>query len=168
MVQPMPYTSVQSMLDAAVPTGSRYYWKSNFVDKLTPELAAILHEGANSAPSPFSMVLMFEIKGAIRRIPRDAMAFDHRDHSFEMSIIAEWKDPADDTANIQWARDLWKAAQPHVSNAVYANHMTSDEAPDRVLSAYGPEKFARLAQMKAKYDPGNLFCNNHNVPPAKS
>jgi len=166
LVQPMPYTAIQGIVDAAVPTGSRYYWKSNFVDELSPAIAGVLREGADQAPSPFSMVLLFEIKGAIKRVAREAMAFDHRNHNFEMSIIAQWKDPAEDAVNIQWARDLWAAAQPHVSSAVYANHMTSDEAPERVRSAYGPAKFARLSQLKAKYDPTNLFCNNHNIPPA--
>ena len=86
---------------------------------------------------------------------------------FEMSIIAQWKDPAEDATNIQWVRDLWTAAQPYVSSAVYANHLTSDESPERVRSAYGATKFARLAQLKAQYDPTNLFCNNHNIPPAR-
>jgi FAD/FMN-containing dehydrogenase len=167
LVQPMPYTGIQSMLDDGVPAGSRYYWKSSFVDTLSPELAEVLHHGANHAPSPFSMVLLFEVKGAIRRVPRDAMAFDHRDHNFEMSIIAHWKTASDDAANIEWARDLWKAAQPYVSSAVYANHMTADEPQERVRSAYGAAKFTRLAKLKAKYDPSNLFCNNHNIPPAR-
>ncbi len=168
LVQPMPYTAIQSIVDQGLPAGSRYYWKSNFVDVLSPELAEVLREGADSAPSPLSMVLLFEVKGAIKRVPRDAMAFDHRDHNFEMSIIAQWKDPAQDAANIRWARELWTAAQPYVSSAVYANHMTADEAPERVRSAYGAAKFARLAQLKARYDPTNLFCNNHNIPPARA
>lgn len=166
LVQPMPYTAIQRIVDDAVPAGSRYYWKSNFVDALSPDLAQVLYEGANVAPSPFSMVLLFEVKGAIQRIPRDAMAFDHRHHNFEMSIIAHWKNAGDDAANIQWARSLWTSAQPYVSSAVYANHMTADETPDRVRSAYGVGKFARLSKLKAQYDPTNLFCNNHNIPPA--
>jgi FAD/FMN-containing dehydrogenase len=165
LVQPMPYTAVQSLVDAAVPAGSRYYWKSNFVDLLSSDLARVLHEGANAAPSPLSMVLLFEIKGAIKRVPRDVMAFDHRNHNFEMSIIAQWTSPDADTANVQWARDLWTAAQPYVSSAVYANHMTADETPERIRSAYGPAKFERLARLKARYDPTNVFRRNHNIPP---
>jgi FAD/FMN-containing dehydrogenase len=168
LVQEMPYTSIQSLVDAAVPAGSRYYWKSNFVDALSSDLGKVLCEGANSAPSPLSMILLFEIKGAIKRVPRDAMAFDHRDHNFEMSIIAQWKSANDDTVNIQWARNVWTAAIPYVSSAVYANHMTADESPERVRSAYGPAKFDRLAQLKARYDPTNLFRNNHNIPPARA
>jgi FAD/FMN-containing dehydrogenase len=166
LVHLMPYTAIQTIVDAAVPAGSRYYWKSNFVDSLSSELARVLREGADAAPSPLSMVLLFEVKGAVQRVPRDAMAFDHRQHNFEMSIIAQWKSADDDALNVQWARNLWTSAQPYVSSAVYANHMTADEAPDRVRSAYGPAKFARLSQLKAQYDPTNFFCNNHNIPPA--
>lgn len=85
-----------------------------------------------------------------------------------MSIIAQWKNPEDDPANIAWARGVWTAAQPYVASAVYANHMTADEEPERVRSAYGAAKFARLARLKARYDPDNLFCNNHNIPPARA
>ena len=92
------------------------------------------------------------------------MAFDHRDENFEMSIIAEWTDPAEDEANIRWARDVWTAAQPYVSQSVYANHMTADEPIERIRAAYG-SKFERLAKLKSKYDPTNLFRMNHNIPP---
>jgi FAD/FMN-containing dehydrogenase len=168
LVQEMPYTSVQTLVDAAVPAGSRYYWKSSFVDALSSDLGKVLRDGANAAPSPLSMVLLFEIKGVINRVPRDAMAFDHRDHNFEMSIIAQWKSAEDDAINIQWARNIRTAARPYVSSAVYANHMTADEPPERVRSAYGAAKFDRLARLKARYDPTNLFCNNHNIPPART
>jgi FAD/FMN-containing dehydrogenase len=167
MVQGMPYTAAQSMLDHVAPTGSRYYWKSSFVDEISPGLAEVLEDGANHAPSPLSMVLLFEVKGAIRRVPRSAMAFDHRNHNFEMSIIAQWTDAANDEENRQWARELWNAAQPHASDSVYANHLSADESPSRVQAAYGAEKFARLSRLKAHYDPSDLFCSNHNIPPSQ-
>ena len=116
-------------------------------------------------PSPRSMVLVFEIKGAIQRVAKDAMAFDHRHENFEMSIIAQWTDPAHDTENMRWARDVWTSAQPFVSPAVYANHLSGDESRSRVQSAYGPEKYEKLAKLKAKYDPMNFSCQNHNIAP---
>jgi FAD/FMN-containing dehydrogenase len=166
MVRPMAYTEVQSMLDQAVPVGDRYYWKSNFVDELTPGLAEVLSEGARAMPSKQSLILMFELKGEIRRVPKEAMAFDHRDPHFELSIIAHWTGSAADAANIGWAREVWTAAHPFVSEAVYANHMTADETESRVKSAYGPEKYQRLAGLKAKFDPTNFFRSNHNILPA--
>lgn len=165
LIQPVPYTAVQSMLDNAVPIGDRYYWKSNFVNDLSPALAKVLSDGASAMPSPYSLILLFELKGEIRRVHKDAMAFDHRDANFELSIIARWKDPAADEANIRWARDVWTAAQPYVSSAVYANHMTGEEGPERVRAAYGGAKYDKLAALKARFDPANLFKLNHNILP---
>jgi hypothetical protein len=167
-IQAMPYTQAQQMFDAAVPTGNRYYWKSNFVGTLAGELGEVLRDGANTAPSPFSVILLFEVKGAIRRVPKEKMAFDHRDVNFELSIIANWTDRTEDDANIAWARSLWQTTQPFVLPSVYANHMTSDESSERIRAAYGNDKYARLSQLKAKFDPTNLFRLNHNIIPQHS
>lgn len=165
LIRPMSYVEVQSMLDATVPTGHRYYWKSNFVPDLQPSLITRLQDGANAMPSPLSIVLLFEIKGEIQRVPKGAMAFDHRDANFEMSIIAHWTEGTVDSENIRWAREVWTAAQPYVSASVYSNHMTADEAFDRVRDSYGAGKYEKLAALKAKYDPDNFFHLNHNIAP---
>ncbi len=144
LIRPMAYTEAQKMVDDAVPIGNRYYWKSNFVNTLGDDLVDVLRVGADAMPSPMSMVLLFEIKGAIRRVAKESMAFDHRDPSFEMSIIANWSDRGGDVENMTWARELWTAAQPYVSSAVYANHMTADEPASRVRAAYGDAKIMRL------------------------
>ena len=111
------------------------------------------------------MILLFEMKGAIQRVPKESMAFDHRDANVEVSIIANWTDSVDDAANVTWARELWEATKPFVMTSVYSNHMTADETPDRVRAAYGASKYERLAQLKARYDPTNLFFMNHNIVP---
>lgn len=165
LIRPMSYVEVQSMLDQAVPVGDRYYWKSNFVPSLEPGLATVLRDGADAMPSPRSMILLFEIKGEIQRVPKCAMAFDHRDANFEMSIIAHWTEQDTDDQNIRWARDVWTAAQPYVSRSVYTNHMTADEPADRVRAGYGSGKFEKLSTLKARYDPNNFFRSNHNIPP---
>jgi FAD/FMN-containing dehydrogenase len=166
LIAPMPYTAAQSMVDNAAPIGDRYYWKSNFVSGLEPGLAAVLRDASAAAPSPMSMILIFEIKGQIQRVPKDAMAFDHRDENFEMSIIARWKDPQQDVANMQWARDTWTAAQPYARATVYANHLAADETPERVRAGYGSGKYDKLVALKSRYDPDNLFRSNHNIAPA--
>jgi FAD/FMN-containing dehydrogenase len=168
LIQPMPYAAVQKILDDAVPTGDRYYWKSNFVDTLSDDLGEVMRQGANAMPSPFSVALLFEIKGAVKRVPKESMAFDHRDASFEMSVISRWMDPGADAANKAWTREVWALAQPYVSQAVYNNHLSDDEGAERVRASYGEAKFAKLAALKAKYDPANLFCSNHNIPPLGS
>ena len=68
--------------------------------------------------------------------------------------------------DVRWAREVWTSAQPFVTPAVYANHMTGDETEDRIVAAYGPEKLSRLRALKAEYDPGNVFCSNQNIAPA--
>jgi FAD/FMN-containing dehydrogenase len=168
LLGPTSYAEVQQLFDAAVPIGDRYYWKSNFANDLAPGLIDALTQGANAMPSPQSMIVLFELKGAIQRVPKTDMAFEHRDANFEMSIIAHWTSPADDAANVRWAREVWTSAQPFVTPAVYANHMTGDETEDRIVAAYGPEKLSRLRALKAEYDPGNVFCSNQNIAPAQS
>jgi FAD binding domain/Berberine and berberine like len=165
LIRPVDYTEAQSMLDSAFPVGDRYHWKSNFVIELTPRLANVLTDGAAAMASPLSMVLLLEIKGAIQRQSKDAMAFDHRDANFELSIVARWTASAADDTNVRWAREVWSAAQPFVSPAVYSNHMTADEGQDRVRAAYGARKYEKLAALKTKYDPGNFFRLNHNITP---
>jgi FAD/FMN-containing dehydrogenase len=93
------------------------------------------------------------------------MAFDHRDANFEMSIIAHWTDPAQDASNVQWARTVWTEAQPYVSPGVYANHLSADESENRIIPAYGAEKYQKLAALKSRYDPENIFRFNHNIAP---
>jgi FAD/FMN-containing dehydrogenase len=168
LIRPMSYIEAQSMADDLLPIGDRYYWKSSFASELSNPLASILSEGATSMPSPGSMILLFEIKGAIQRVPRDAAAFDHRDANFELSIVAHWKHASDDALNIQWARELWSSAQPFVSTAGYLNHMTADEPEERVRAAYGFDKYNKLVELKRVYDPDNFFSQNNNIRPPQS
>jgi FAD/FMN-containing dehydrogenase len=90
LIRPMAYTEAQQLVDNAVPIGHRYYWKSNFGRTPGDGLAEVLKDGANAMPSGQSLILLFEIKGEIQRVAKDAMAFDHRDANFELSIIAQW------------------------------------------------------------------------------
>jgi len=164
-IQEMAYTQAQQLADGLVPPGNRYYWKSNFADTISDGLVEILQARALLAPSPHSMILLFELKGEIQRQPRDMMAFDHRDDNFELSIIANWTDQTRDDENIEWARQTWLAIQPFVKAAAYVNHLTGDETYDRIRAAYGPGKHERLRQVKRKFDPTNFFRMNHNIEP---
>jgi FAD/FMN-containing dehydrogenase len=165
LITEMPYTQAQQMADALVPIGNRYYWKANFLDAISDDFAATLRQRALLAPSPHSMILLFELKGEIKRRPREDAAFDHRDDNFELSIIANWTDPAKDAENISWARETWSAVQPFVKPSVYVNHLTADEPADRIRAAYGAQKYERLRQIKRQFDPGNFFRMNQNIAP---
>jgi FAD/FMN-containing dehydrogenase len=165
LIAEMPYTQAQQLADQLLPVGNRYYWKSNFVDTISDGLIDVLQKWALLSPSPGSMILLFELKGEIQRHDRDGAAFDHRNDNFELSIIANWTSPAEDAANIAWARDAWSAVQPFVKKGGYVNHMTADEPADRIRAAYGPAKYDRLIQVKRKFDPTNVFRMNQNIAP---
>lgn len=164
-ISEMPYTQAQQMADHLVPPGNRYYWKSNFVKRISDELIAVLRERAAAMPSSHSMILLFELKGQITKVPRESAAFDHRNASHEMSVIANWTDRTADDENIAWARQTWSAAQPFSDTAVYVNHLGSDETADRVRAAYGATKYEQLRGLKRKFDPDNFFRMNQNIAP---
>ena len=95
------------------------------------------------------------------RVPTDATAFPRRDVEFVVNVHTRWRDPAQDTACIDWARDLFQALAPHAMGSVYVNFMPADET-DRVPGAFG-SNYARLAEAKRRYDPQNLFRMNQNI-----
>jgi FAD/FMN-containing dehydrogenase len=96
-------------------------------------------------------------------VPADATAYPHRDAKFVMNVHTRWRERGDGQAAIKWTRELFAATAPHATGGVYVNFMPEDET-DRVAGAYGGN-FTRLAALKAKYDPGNLFRLNQNVRP---
>jgi FAD/FMN-containing dehydrogenase len=164
LVQPMPYPAMQSLLDAAVPAGLHYYWKSSYLTELTDPAIEILVEHSNRAASPQSFVLLEYYGGAASRVGERETAFPHRAPMFGLVINAAWPGPADTDANIGWARATWAAVQPFVSDRVYSNVLMADDA-DRLRTAYGAN-YERLAEVKKKYDPANLLRLNQNIGPA--
>ncbi|MFN8679420.1 MAG: FAD-binding oxidoreductase [Thermomicrobiales bacterium] len=164
MVQPMPYTALQKMLDDGFPTGLQVYWRAHFLAGLPDDAIDILVAGANAAPSPLNAVLIEQLGGAVTHVGRDETAFDHRDAAVNLAIIARWGDPAEADANIAWARGLWDAMQPY-ARGVYVNYLGVGDNPERVRDAYSTAKYARLAALKHTYDPQNLFHRNQNIKP---
>jgi hypothetical protein len=106
---------------------------------------------------------MGQLGGAARRVPVDAMAYAQREVEFVMNVHGRWESPADDQKCIAWSRSLTADTAKHATGGVYLNFMTADEG-DRLHAAYGPN-FERLAMLKAKYDPANLFRLSHNIQP---
>lgn len=147
-----------------VPTGARNYWKSHNFSKLEDGLFDAAIEYVGKLPSPQCEIFFGAIGGATLLPAPDATAYAHRDARFVMNVHGRWDDPADDAEGIRWAREYFKASAPFASAGVYVNFLTDDEG-DRVKAAYG-ENYERLAQVKRRYDPGNLFCTNQNILPA--
>lgn len=163
MVTEMPYTALQSILDAAAPAGMRRYWKSGYFTDLSDELLDIVLKHLATRPSPLSPVLFLHMRGAAARTATEVTAFGNRRDQWDSDIISQWLDAADDDKNITWTRNFWKEIEP-LTNGVYVNHLGSDDDP-RVANAYG-SNFERLKTIKKKYDPDNFFRMNNNIRPA--
>jgi FAD/FMN-containing dehydrogenase len=163
LVATMPYTALQSGSDASYPNGQRNYWKSHYVDRLTDDVIAEVMEHAQRMTSPLSSFYFQHLGGAIHRAGPEIAAFGHRGAGFDFTILTVWNDPAEDAAQMAWARDFFTALEPY-STGVYVNNLGSEGA-DRVKAAYAPETYRRLVELKSLYDPENTFRVNQNVAP---
>jgi hypothetical protein len=163
-IGPMPYLAVQRMFDPAFPPGRYNYWKSSLASKLTDSLIDAVVDHMARVPSPYSAVMIEHYHGAYARTRPGDTAYPHRTPTYDVVIIANWVAAADTDRNIAWARELFSAAQPQISDGVYVNFL-GDEGAERVRAAYG-ENYGRLAALKQKYDPTNFFRMNQNIRPA--
>ncbi len=159
-----PYTAWQQAFDPLLAAGARNYWKSHNFSTLDDRLFDLVIEYVGKLPSPQCEMFFGALGGATARPAPHSTAYAHRDALFVMNFHGRWEDPADDERCIGWARDFFNASAPFASGGAYVNFLTADEG-DRVRSAYGPN-YPRLAQVKRKYDPGNLFRMNQNIEPA--
>lgn len=159
----VPYLQIQSGGDSLFPRGRRYYWKAQFLDKLTDAAIDVLLQAYARAPSAGSLLVFQHVGGAIARVPALATPYANRDARYDCFPISIWDDRSEEHAAIQWARDAWNAVKPFATGGVYANNL-GDEGEDRVRAAYG-ENYLRLRELKGKYDPANFFRLNQNIRP---
>jgi FAD/FMN-containing dehydrogenase len=164
VIGPVPFVAWQTALDPLLTPGFRNYWKSHDLTTLGDGAIDVILDHVKRLPAPDCEVLIAQLGGAVNRVPIGATAYPHRDVEFIVNVHTRWSAPSDDERCIAWARGLFDALAPHATGGVYVNFMPEDEA-QRVQGAYGPN-LARLTQLKAKYDPGNLFRLNQNIPPA--
>ena len=121
-------------------------------------------EHAAKIRSPHSAVILFQIGGALNRLDEDHSPVGNRDARYVLNITGAWEQAADDAANIEWARQAWNDMKGFSTGGNYINFLTEDEGPERIEAALG-KGFARLAQVKAKWDPENVFRTNRNIVP---
>jgi FAD/FMN-containing dehydrogenase len=159
----VPFLTIQTITDDLFAHGLRTYIKAGFVDELHDELIDALLERATGLGSPISQVELLAMRGAIARVERDATAFPFRDAGWLINIPATWRDVADDEREIAWARGTYAAIKPHLSEGNYVNFM-GDDADDTAEGAYG-RTLQRLQEIKAVYDPENVFRLNQNIVP---
>jgi FAD/FMN-containing dehydrogenase len=164
-VMPKPYAAHQKLLDAAVPHGQHYYWKSHKLPALSDEMISLIVEHASMITSGQSSIPVFTQGGAVARVPDDATAFAHRDASHDINIVGSWApDDADPERHIEWVRSFYSALEPH-SAGLYVNFVSDDAVQHVREAAYGTEKWNQLVELKARYDPSNFFRHNANIPP---
>jgi hypothetical protein len=164
VVQPRPYVSQQSLLDATQPKGRRYYWKSEYLHEIGPDIANAALEHWERIPSLHGAVIFFPIDGGPGRLPEDHSAAGNRDAAAVLNITGSWESADDDAANVEWARAAWRDMRRFSTGGTYINFQTEDEGADRVRAAYG-KNWDRLVAIKAQWDPHNVFRINKNVAP---
>jgi FAD/FMN-containing dehydrogenase len=144
----------------------RNYWKGHFVGTLSDELIDLLLESLTALGRPAGAILIESLRGGPKQVDPATAALGYRDASFNVSIMADWLDPALDEESIGWARQTAAALEPWAISGGYANYMQADEPLERVRAAFGPDSFARLQELKRRYDPDNVLHRNQNIPPA--
>jgi FAD/FMN-containing dehydrogenase len=158
-----PYTQMQSLLDATQPKGRRYYWKSHYLAKLSGELNEVAVAHAARIVSPHSAILLFQVGGALNALPDEQSPAGNRDANYVLNVAGSWERPEDDEINMRWARECFEAMRPFSTGGTYVNFLTEEEGADRIEAAYGRANLDRLAALKRKYDPEDLFRHTKRV-----
>jgi FAD/FMN-containing dehydrogenase len=161
---PVPWPMLQSLFDALYPAGLQWYWKADFFTDLNDKAIDLHVKYGAQLPTMHSTMHLYPINGAVHRQASSDTAFSFREANFAEVIVGVDPNPANNDRMIQWARDYWMALHPYSAGGGYIN-MMMDEGVDNVKAAYR-DNYARLAQVKAVYDPGNLFHVNQNIKPS--
>ena len=163
LVGPMPHPALQTAFDALYPPGHQWYWKADFINELTDEAIALHVKHGTALPTPQSTTHFYPINGAAHRVGNSETPWAYRDATWAHVIVGVDPDPANNDRLISWARDYWEAVHPYSAGGAYVNFIM-DEGQDRVKATYR-DNYARLAEIKSKYDPANLFRVNQNIKP---
>lgn len=163
---PMPYSAAQRMADHLFQPGLRGYWKSSYLKEVSDGAIDVTLDYFRTVPSKKTVILIeHNGDGAMDRVPEDETAFGHRRWPFNFIVTSAWSDPADTERNVTWTRAFFDAMRPYLADAAYVNYL-GDEGEAGLKAAYSAPKYARLASLKMKYDPSNLFRMNQNIQPA--
>jgi len=163
-IQPMPYPALQGAFDALYPPGLQWYWKGDFVNELSDEAIALHVKHGYEMPSFHSTMHLYPIDGKAHQVGPDDTPWAYRKAKWSKVIAGVDPDPANTEAITAWAKEYWEALHPHSAGGAYVNFMM-EEGEDRVKATYG-SNYERLAAIKQKYDPTNLFRVNQNIKPA--
>ncbi len=160
----MPYPDLNVAFDPLLPKGLQHYWKASFAKEISDGAVKVHAEHGSTVPSVRTAVHLYPVDGAVHRVGPEETAFAYRDAAFSPVIAGMWDDPGENEDNIAWVRRYHEALRPFSDEGGYVNFMDADDQ-DRARENYGAN-YPRLAAVKAKYDPGNVFHQNHNIKPA--
>ena len=163
LIGPMPYATLNGMIDPAFPKGALNYWKAQFLTDLSDDAIRALIAGYEQCPSPMSHIIIEHFHGAAARVPVAATACTSRVSGFNVVIISQWTDARESERGIRWARETFASLTPYLAPTRYLNYL-EDDAPDAAAVVYGPN-LQRLRTIKTQYDPGNFFRHNVNILP---
>jgi hypothetical protein len=161
----IPFPAMQGLFDPFFPKGLQWYWKGDFVTDLPDKAIDVYIEQSAKAPSELCLMHLYPIDGAVHRVGKDETAWGARDATWSMVIAGIDSNPQQAGALTRWGRAYWDAVHKFNPGGAYVNFMMDDEGEARVQASYG-DNFARLAAVKKKYDPANLFRVNQNIKPA--
>jgi FAD/FMN-containing dehydrogenase len=162
----MPYRTIQALYDGLFPKGrDRCYWKSTYLSRLDDEVIGEITARMAKRPSEMTFASIWKFGGFVQRVAADATAFGDRSMPFMLSLDAIWPGADDDDANIGWVRGFWQDMQRYSTGRLYLNFPGHGEGASLVRDAFGAEVYARLAKIKHRYDPDNLFRLNQNILP---
>ncbi|MDQ0769264.1 FAD/FMN-containing dehydrogenase [Pseudarthrobacter defluvii] len=162
---PMPYPGLNIMFDglSGIP-GLQGYWKADFLRTLSDDALRVAVEHSPGIPSVHSANHFYPIDGAAQRVAPEATAFAYRDVKFAPVIAGQWPEASENEKNIAWVREYWAALHEYSEPGGYINFQDADDQA-RIQDTLG-SNYARLAELKAKYDPDNFFHVNQNITPA--
>jgi FAD/FMN-containing dehydrogenase len=163
LVGPISHPALQSFFDGLYPPGMQWYWKADFVRTLPDEAIAQHVKHAATLPTLQATMHLYPINGAAGRVKKGATAWWHRDANWTEVIVGVDPDPAKKEEISAWAKEYWSALHPYSAGGAYINFMM-DEGEERIRATYG-KNYKRLAKIKRRYDPGNLFRVNQNIRP---
>jgi len=163
LLGPLPYTALQSMLDATVPPGLQNYWRSDYLNALDDSTIDIIVDHAAGMTSPLSQTHVHHMGGAVARSATDSTAFGHRHAPFLLNALSIWTNRHEVDTHVTWVKNFTRAMEPY-SIGVYVNFL-GDEGDRSVRASYDGNSFSRLVALKTRYDPTNLFRLNQNIKP---
>ncbi|MEU7134968.1 FAD-binding oxidoreductase [Streptomyces sp. NPDC046261] len=166
-VRRMSYAELQALGDHGEPHGNRYFTKSCYLTGLTGGAAGELLATAETMVSPLSSIDFEYLRGAITDVADEDSAFPRRDAPYIVTVSSQWTDPAQDRANAAWSRQGVERLAPWQYGGAYVNYL-QDEEPGKVAEVYGARRYARLAELKRRFDPENVLSANQNIPPTSS